>query len=261
LGPQGRHGRGVGGPALEAPFTAGRSGTGHLNWDPDELADVATTAMRRGWKIGTRAGAAGDRATRTALDVYARVLHGAPGLSSGTLDLVHALLATREQRALAVRLGGVSITIQQPLLYAQGPQIVHLWGRERARSALPARAWLDEGAQLSAGSDYPAAGYDPLRSIWGLVARGAQSVGTLGLELAVDQYTAWWLYTAAGAELSGETQRRGTLQLRRLADVVAFRAAPVTALSDAILPLRPVFTLVGGQVVYDPDHRLATQAS
>ncbi len=248
---------GVEGAALEQPFVAGPADAGHLNWDPDAMAAVANVAVRRGWKIGTHC--AGDRATRTALDVYERVLRENPGLPPGTLVLEHAILANAEQRARAIRLG-IPVTVQHPLLYAQGAAMVRLWGVERAQAAMPVRAWLDEGAQVSAGSDYPAAGYDAMRSIWGLVTRGTQGAGVLGAEQAVDRYTALWLYTAAGAPLSGESGRRGTLQPRRLADLVAFAVDPVTCPVDDLPAVRPAFTMVGGRAVYDPDGRLGARA-
>jgi predicted amidohydrolase YtcJ len=244
---------GVEGAALEQPFAAESYGTGHLNWDPDEMVTVANAAVRRGWRIGTHA--AGDRATRTVLDVYERVLQANPGLPTGTLVIEHALLAPPEQRARAIRMG-IPVTVQHPLLYAQGAQMVKLWGAARATDALPVRAWLSEGATLSAGSDYPAAGYDVARSLWGLVTRQTQRAGTLGPQWAIDQYTALQLYTRAGTRLTGEEGLRGTLQPHRLADLVAFSSDPTTCPVDELRSLRPVFTMVGGRAVYDPDGRL-----
>jgi predicted amidohydrolase YtcJ len=247
---------GVEGAALEQPFAAGPPGAGHLNWETDDMVTVANTAVRRGWKIGTHC--AGDRATRTVLDVYERVLKANPTLPPGTLVLEHAILASAEQRARAIRLG-IPVTVQHPLLYAQGAAMVKLWGPERAQAAMPVRAWLDEGAQVSAGSDYPAAGYDPMRSIWGLVTRGTQGAGILGPAYAVDQYTALWLYTAAGARFGGESHLRGTLQPHRFADLIALPKDPVRCPVDELLALRPAFTVVGGRAVYDPELRLGAQ--
>jgi len=244
---------GVEGAALDQPFTAGPPNAGHLNWDTDEMVAVANVAMRRGWRIGTHC--VGDRATRAVLDVYERVLAANPDLPPGTLVLEHAILANAEQRARAIRLR-IPVTVQQPLLYAQGAAMLKLWGPERAQAAMPVRAWLNEGAALSAGSDYPAAGYDAMRSIWGLVTRGTEAAGVLGPDQVIDQYTAFWLYTAAGARLGGEDHLRGTLAPRRLADLVAFHTDPITCPVDGLLPLRPAFTLVGGRAVFDPERRL-----
>jgi len=47
--------------------------------------------------------------------------------------------------------------------------------------------------------------------------------------------------------------RRGTLQHGRLADIVGFETDPITAPPETLRSLTPKFTLVGGQVLYDPD--------
>ena len=141
-------------------------------------------------------------------------------------------------------------------LYALGAARVKLWGPQRAQAALPVHTWREEGAHLSAGSDYPAAGCDPMRSILGLVTRDTAGAGVLGSDEAIDQYTALWLYTAAGATLDRGRDRRGVLLPGRLADLVAFRADPVTCPPDELLSLRPAFTMVGGRATYDPDGML-----
>jgi predicted amidohydrolase YtcJ len=248
---------GVEGAALEQPFAAGPAGTGHLNWAPDDIVAVVNAAVRRGWRIGTHC--VGDRATRTALDVYERVLTENPTLPPGTLVLEHAILADAEQRARAIRLG-IPVTVQHPIVYAQGAAMLRLWGPERAQAAMPVRAWLDAGAQVSAGADYPAASYDAMRSIWGLVTRGTEGAGTLGADQAIDRYTAVWLYTVAGAVLDGESERRGTLRPGQLADLAAFPADPIMCPIDDLPSVRPAFTMVGGRAVYDPNGRLAAQA-
>src|SRR6266567_2736271 len=123
--------------------------------------------------------------------------------------------------------------------------------RDYARASVARR-----GASVSAGTDYPVSSFNPLLSIWGMVTRGTQNVGIQGPEYAIDQYTAVQLYTVAGAQLNRESHRRGTLQPRRLADLVAFRSDPITCPVDDLPSLRPVFTMVGGRVVYDPEARL-----
>jgi predicted amidohydrolase YtcJ len=249
---------GVEGAALDAPYASTPGYSGHLNWHPDEMEAVVNAAVRRGWRIGTHA--AGDRATRTVLDVYERVLAASPNLAPGTLVLEHALLAPPEQRARAIRLG-IPITVQHPLLYTLGARMVTLWGAERASQALPVHSWLREGATLSAGSDYPAGGYDAALALWGLVSRATQRAGVLGSEEAIDQYSALDLYTRAGAQLAGEEGLRGTLQPHRLADLTAFTTDPTTCPVDELRSLRPVFTVMGGRAVYDPTGLLGAPPS
>jgi predicted amidohydrolase YtcJ len=236
--------------ALDEPYMNNPDNRGHLYWSPDDLLTITSFAVRRGWKVGTHA--IGDRAVRTLLDVYEQVIKENPGLKPGTLVLEHGFLADARQRARAIRLG-ISVTVQHPLLYTLGSVLLEGWGQERTREVMPVKAWLEEGGSLSAGTDYPVSSYNPLQALWGMVTRGTLKVGIRGPEYAIDRYTAVQLYTAAGAQLNGESHRRGTLQPRRLADLIAFQSNPFICPIDDLPSLRPVFTIVGGQVVYDPE--------
>jgi predicted amidohydrolase YtcJ len=241
---------GAEGGALDEPYVNNPGYRGHLLWNPDDLLTIITFAVRRGWKIGTHA--IGDRAVRTLLDVYEQVIQENPGLKPGTLVLEHGFLADARQRARAIRLG-IPVTVQHPLLYTLGSVLLDGWGEQRTREIMPVRAWLEEGASLSAGTDHPVSSFNPGLSLWGMVTRGTLKAGIQGPEYAIDQYTAVQLYTVAGAQLNGESHRRGTLEPRRLADLVAFRSNPITCPIDDLPSLRPVFTMVGGRAVYDPE--------
>jgi predicted amidohydrolase YtcJ len=248
-----------GGPfaaALDQPYTNNPNPSGSPFWKTDELVEVATFAVRRGWRIGIHA--IGDRAVRSVLDAYEQVISNTPGLRPGTLVIEHAFLADAEQRARARRLG-VGITVQQPLLYAQGAQLLAGWGKERTSHILPIRSWVEAGVQVSAGSDSPPTSFDPMQAVWGMVTRGTKQIGIQGQEYAIDQYTAMQLYTAASAVLNWESERRGTIQPRRLADLAAYRIDPITCPVDQLLGLRPVFTIVGGRAVFDSESMLSEQ--
>ena len=241
---------GAEGGALDDPYANNPGYRGHLLWNPDDLLTLANFAVRRGWKIGTHA--IGDRAVRTLLDVYEQVIKENPGLKPGTLVLEHGFLADATQRARAIRLG-IPVTIQHPLLYTLGTVLLEGWGEERTREIMPVRAWLEEGGSVSAGTDHPVSSFNPLLSIWGMVTRGTLKAGIQGPEYAIDQYTAVQLYTVAGARLNHESHRRGTLEPRRLADLVAFQTDPITCPVDELPSLRPIVTMVGGRVVYDAE--------
>jgi predicted amidohydrolase YtcJ len=239
---------GVAGAAMEEPFANNPSWSGHLNWDTDEMAEVVTLALAHNWKVATHA--VGDRTVRTVLDVYERALAQHPDTPAAALTLEHAFLADETQRARAVRLG-IAVTVQHALLYVNAAEIVASWGEERARRVMPVRSWLADGAILAAGTD-TVRPFNPMLNIWGFVTRGTETAGVLGPEEAVDTYAAVDLCTAAAARLTGESDRRGTLQPRRLADIVAYETDPITAPVDRLPSLTPAFTLVGGRASHDP---------
>ncbi len=244
---------GASGAALDQPYTDDPSSSGKVFWKAAELAEAGNFAVRHGWRIATHA--IGDRAVRTLLDAYEQIVHDNPGLKPGTLVIEHALLADATQRARAIRLG-VWISAQPPLLYALGGEFLARWGPERTAYITPLRAWLEEGAQVSAGTDSTGTGappYDPLLAVWSMVTRGTQHVGVQGAEYAIDRFSAIRLYTLGSAQLNWEDHRRGTLQPGRLADVIAYRNDPLTCPIDELVELRPVWTMVGGRAVFDPE--------
>jgi predicted amidohydrolase YtcJ len=61
--------------------------------------------------------------------------------------------------------------------------------------------------------------------------------------------TAIRLYTVDAARLIGESDRLGTLEPGRLADVVAYRRDPTNIPVDELRTLRPAFTMVGGRII------------
>jgi predicted amidohydrolase YtcJ len=241
---------GVEGGFLCQPYANNPDFRGHAFWAADDFEQVVDHAVGRGWRIGCHA--VGDCAVRRVLDAYEHVTRRHPGLPPGTLVIEHAFLADAADRARAVRLG-VGITVQHPLLYSLGGNLVRYWGPDRASQVMPVRAWVDEGALIAAGSDCNVSFFDPLLSIWGLVTRGTRTVGVQGPEYRVDTYTALRLYTEAGGRLLGEERSVGILAPGAFADVVGFRGDLLDGPVDDLPSRQPVLTLVGGRPVYDPE--------
>ena len=240
---------GVEGGFLCQPYANNPEFRGHAFWAADDFERVVEHAVGRGWRVGCHA--VGDCAVRRVLDAYERVALRHPGLTPGTLVIEHAFLADAAARSRAVRLG-VGITVQHPLLYSLGGNLVRYWGPDRASQVMPVGAWVDEGALIAAGSDCNVSFFDPLLSIWGLVTRGTRTVGVQGPEYRVDVYTALRLYTEAGGRLLRE-DRVGILAPGAFADIVAFRGDLLDCPVDDLPSQEPALTLVGGRAVHDPD--------
>ena len=239
---------GVENAALDQPYANRADYRGELQWEAGELADAAGQAVRRGWKVGVHAW--GDHAIRAALDAFEAILADQPEVAPGTLVLEHAGLARPDQRARAIRLG-IPVTVQYPLLYGLSVPLLEYWGRERTEQIFPLREWLDEGASLSAGSDYPNGRYDPMAAIWGMTTRRIP-VGVLGPGHAITRYEAARLHTADAARFAGDGQTRGTLAPGKLADFADYPADPLTCPADELRGLSPVLTVVGGRPRHDP---------
>jgi hypothetical protein len=235
--------------ATEEPYACDHSFSGNLLWEPDELVQRVGMVVRRGWRVGTHA--YGDRAVRTILDVYERVLADHPGLAPGSLVIEHAGLARPDQRARAVALG-VPVTIQQPLLHDTAEVEQGYWGPERVAELFPAREWIDDGAEISAGSDFPVGQFGAMRSVWGLTTRQTV-IGVQGPQHAITYDEALALHTTNAARLTGEEHLRGMLTPGRLADFTVWSQDPAELASEARRDLNPTHTVLGGLVVHSPE--------
>jgi predicted amidohydrolase YtcJ len=69
-------------------------------------------------------------------------------------------------------------------------------------------------------------------------------------EEAIDARTAVALYTSHAAALDRDPPDRGVLEPGKLADLVAFRADPLTCPTDALRSLKPAWVFVGGRPVH-----------
>ncbi len=242
---------GLEGGATEEPYASDHAYCGMLTWDPDALTEAVKAVVRRGWRVGTHA--YGDRAVRVLLDVYERVLRDIPGLPPRTLVMEHGGLAGAEQRERAVALG-IPVTIQQPLLHDTAEVEQGFWGARRVAALFPARQWLDQGALVSAGSDFPVGQFGAMRSVWGMTTRQTV-IGVQGSEHAITYDEAVALHTTQAATLLGESHLRGTLTLGRLADLTIWDEDPARCSADARRDLNPTHTIVGGTLVHSPGER------
>src|SRR6516225_4617313 len=244
---------GVEGAALEQPYASDPGSGGHLNWDPAALTRVCAAAVGRGWRIGTHA--VGDRAVRTLLDVYEAVVAQVGLLPPWTLVIEHGMLTDAAQRDRAVR-GGFGVTVQHPLLWNMGSEMLVTWGPERTRRVSPLDQWRAAGADLAAGTDIVRP-FNPMTAVWGMVTRGTKSAGVQGPEHAISADTALEIYTMGTAALNHEQDRLGSITPGKLADLVGYPVDPLAADPDDLAGLTPAFTIVGGRPTHDPDKRLA----
>ncbi|MER8236319.1 amidohydrolase [Streptomyces sp. NPDC094049] len=234
--------------ATEEPYVCDHGFSGTLMWEPDALTEAVEAVVRRGWRVGTHA--YGDRAVRILLDVYECVLARNPHLPPNSLVMEHGGLAGPEQRSRAVALG-IPVTVQQPLLHDTAEVQREYWGPERVAALFPAREWLDLGALLTGGSDFPVGRFGAMRSVSGMTTRQTV-IGVQGLEHAVTYTEALAAHTTSAALLLGEQHLRGTLTPGRLADLTVWHRDPATCPPDQLRDLTPTHTLLGGHWVHQP---------
>lgn len=125
-------------------------------------------------------------------------------------------------------------------------------GPDRLRGAYAWRALLATGTTIAGGSDFPVEDANPLYGIYAAVTRrpltgedrGWQPEQRMTREEAVRSFTAW------NAAAVGRDAELGTLSPGRRADLVVLDEDVFTCPEERIKEIRPLLTMVGGQVVW-----------
>jgi predicted amidohydrolase YtcJ len=210
-----------------------------------DLEAVVRLLADNGWPF--RLHATYDETIRTDLAVLERT--GAfPGGARWILD--HAETISPESIDRVAAMGG-AISVQHRMAY-QGRVFAERHGRERAAQTPPVKGMLARGVTVAAGTDAPRVStYNPWAVLEWLV--GGRTVGGLqlyGPDNLLDRETALRLYTRAGAELTGEADRKGMLAVGYLADLALLSDDYFTVPAEDISRIESVLTITGGRIVY-----------
>jgi predicted amidohydrolase YtcJ len=164
--------------------------------------------------------------------------------------LDHAETISPESIDRVAALGG-AISVQHRMAY-QGRAFVERYGRERAAQAPPVKGMLARGVIVAAGTDAPRVStYNPWAALeWLVRGRTVGGLQLYGPDNLLDRETALRLYTRAGAELTGEADRKGMLADGYLADLAVLSDDYLTVPVEDISGIESVLTVTGGKIVY-----------
>jgi predicted amidohydrolase YtcJ len=223
------------------------------------LAAVVKYVVGQGWPF--RQHTSFDASASRILDVLELVNREVPlkNLRWG-LDHCETLQPRTLERVAA--LGG-SIDIQNRMSL-DGEAFLAKYGAQAAADAPPIARIREMGIPLACGTDANrATSYNPWIGVhWLITGKTLGGTKLQGDRNLLERAEALRLYTSGGAWISGEENRKGTLEAGRLADLVVLPADYFSIPEDAIKDLESVMTMVGGKVVYGagPYARLAPPA-
>ncbi len=148
---------------------------------------------------------------------------------------------------------GVMADIQPAFVTSDWPIVMSRLGAERARWSYAWKTLLQFGIVVGAGSDSPTEPLDPLLGIRAAILRKDLSNqpehGWLPSE-RLDRVEAFSMYTKGGALVCGEGDFRGTLEIGKVADVIAFMDNPFKVDENNIQDLEIGLTVVDGKIRY-----------
>lgn len=247
--------------AMLAPYRAVTDDTAHTGLsfiDPAELNRITALLAGNGFQIHMHA--VGDRAVRECLDALEFAIGEHPG-HDGRHQIAHLDVVDPQDIPRFARLGVIGNI--QALWARRDKEIVErklpLLGPEREPWHFPFASIQRHGATLAMGSDWPVTDPNPLWAIHTAVHRTGshadphaigdgvfdtplQAQEGLTLRAAIEAYT------AGSAFANHRDTETGSIVEGKLADLVALDRDIFTA--DDIGTVRPVLTMVGGQVVH-----------
>ena len=140
----------------------------------------------------------------------------------------------------------------QDAMYFGGEQFLKQSGSDAAKRTPPIETARKMGVVVGAGTDaHRVASYNPFTALqWLLDSKTVGGVVMRGAEEIPGRIDALKFYTLGSAWFSFDEQKRGSLDVGKLADLAVLSADYLTVPVEKIGSLESVLTMVGGKVVY-----------
>lgn len=196
--------------------------------------------------------AIGDRAIFMVLDLFDEVAK-ANGPKDRRPRIEHSQhLAPGDFARFAAQ--GVIASVQPYHAIDDGKWAERRIGPVRVKTTYAFKSFLDAGARLAIGTDWPVAPLDPILTIHAAVTRatldGKNPVGWVPEQkLTVAQVIEG--YTLGSAYAAFEEREKGSITAGKLADLVLLDRDPFSVAPEALRDLKVDLTITGGRVVYE----------
>jgi predicted amidohydrolase YtcJ len=221
---------------------------GILYHEQEKLDEIVWEAHSRGMQISTHG--IGDVAITMILDAYRKAQQRLPR-KDARHRIEHCSFCYPHIAERVIK-EGVLPLLNPGFLYYFGDTHTRNYGEERVAKEFPFRTLLDGGVTVGIGSDAPVTVLSPKEILYGAIARRSQSGLSCGERERVSALEAVYAYTAAGAYMTCDEHRKGTLETGKLADIVVTDIDP-TAVDDEperVLEMKIERTILGGKTVF-----------
>jgi predicted amidohydrolase YtcJ len=254
--PIGRKWWGDGTPLTKTSLLVGEyaeGGHGMMSVDATEFDGMIAEA-RKGALV--RVHAMGDGSVRAILDVIERARELSPGTVSQTHQISHCLFLRDED---IPRFRNLNVVADfSPVIYYRSPQmrvLEEVVGAGNMKYLANIKKSMEGGVQVAIGSDWPTGAVDanPLRMLQVLVTRKDPYVRNsdepLGEPISLND--AIRAMTMGGAYSMRKENELGSIEKGKAADMVVLSRNLFEIDPGSIIDTRVVYTIFGGDVVYD----------
>lgn len=240
------------GAALLADYSDEPGNRGLLVTDPATYEGIVRKASGCGVQVATHA--IGDRGNRIVLDTYERVL-GDDAKSDHRWRVEHAQIVSPEDIPRFAPLGVIA-SMQPTHATSDMPWAQERLGEERLFGAYAWQRFLDSGAHLALGSDFPVESPDPRLGLYAAVTRqdrDGQPPGGWLPDQRLSAAEALRGFTADAAYAGFDEKEVGKLEPGMRADFVILAEDPLAVPASELDDLEIESTWVDGKAVYEAD--------
>ncbi|MDP9170524.1 MAG: amidohydrolase, partial [Acidobacteriota bacterium] len=235
------------GAALLEPYSDDAGNRGLLILNRDAIRTLAEKAIARGFQVNTHA--IGDAANRAAIDAYGDVLKGP---NDKRFRVEHAQVVAPEDFAKFQRYSVIA-SMQPTHATSDMPWAEARLGPQRIQGAYAWQTFMHLGVHVPGGSDFPVEKTNPILGLYAAITRQdatGQPAGGWMPKQRMSREEALRSWTLEGAYAAFEENRKGSLEVGKMADFIVLSGDIMTMNAAEIRKTQVTTTVVGGRVVY-----------
>ena len=215
--------------------------------DQEKFYQVARWAAQNGYTLTQHWQE--NASAATLLDVFERVHQEFP-IAKLRWSIAHLNNGTEAtfKRMKALGVGWA----MQDAMYLDGDKALHRHGDKQLERMPPINTALKLGIPIGAGTDaHRVADYNPFIALrWMLDGKSASGRKLRGDDEIPSRMQALKMYTSGSAWLAHDEQKRGTLEVGKLADLAVLSDDYLNVPLEKIAQIHSQLTMVGGNIVY-----------
>jgi len=228
--------------ALKQPYDDNRSTLGMMLYTQKKLNQLVLKAHQAGLQLGIHA--IGDRAVDNVITAFEKALKKSPRKNHRhRIEHCSLLDPNLIRRMKHLKL----IASVQPHFVISDFWTVDRIGKSRARWTYPFKTLTDAGVVVASSSDCPIEQINPLLGIWAGVTRKT------GVEERLTVEEMLRTYTVNAAYASFDEEKKGTIEVGKLADLTVLSEDITEIIPDKIRDVTVQMVIVDGKIVYDTE--------